>query len=350
MPHDIKDEKGKVVGTLLTEDDVTMDGLKDKTLAVIGYASQGRAQSLNYRDSGVNVIVGQREDQFYEQAKEDGWEPGKTLFSIAEAAKKADVIQLLIADLAQPTVYKEFIEPNLTDGNTLAFSHGFNITFGWIKPPANVNVVMLAPKGPGFMVRRMYEDGFGMNALFAVEQDATGDARDIILAMCKAQGATRAGVLETSFQEECKSDLFGEQVDLCGGVTWMVKHAYETLIERGYNPVLAYWEVHHELWGLLAPLAYKKGNVGMLRRVSVTARDGAIQSGPRVMDDGVKKRMGEVLDDIESGAYAEGLKERYEAKGFGLVDEPLAEMDETTLEVVGKQVRNVIWPNDPDVE
>ncbi|MFC2154654.1 ketol-acid reductoisomerase [Candidatus Altiarchaeota archaeon] len=350
MPKEIKDTKGKVVGTLLTDDDVSMDGLKGKKLAVIGYASQGRAQSLCYRDSGVDVIVGQRKDQFYDLAVEDGWVPGETLFEIEEAAKQADIVHLLIADLVQSTVYEEHIKPHLTEGKTLAFSHGFNITFGWIKPPEDVNVVMLAPKGPGVIVRREYEAGFGLPALWAVQQDASGDAKDIILGMCKAVGATRAGVLETSFREECCSDLFGEQVDLCGGVTWMIKNAYETLIARGYNPVLAYWEIHHELWGLLAPLSYKKGNVGMLRKVSVTARDGAIQTGPYVMDKTVKERMGKSLDRIESGEYAEGLKKRYQEKGFGLVDEPLDEMDKTLLEVVGKQVRKVIWPNDPEVE
>ncbi len=346
MAHAIKDENGNVIAELLGEDDV-QSTLNGKKLAVIGYASQGRGQGLCYRDSGVDTILGLRKGgASWKRATEDGWKEGETLFEIEEAVRKADIILMLIADTVQPEVYKEKIEPNLSEGKTLVFSHGFNIHFKEIIPPENIDVSMIAPKGPGFIVRREYENGFGVPALVAVHQDYTGKAWDNILAMAKAIGATKPGVLKTTFKDEVESDLFGEQVDLCGGITELVKKAYETLVEAGYNPVLAYWEVHHELYGLIAPLAYKYGNVGMLRRVSLTARKGAVKVGKMVIDEHVKENMKKALEDIQSGKFAKEWMDEYRKHGFSKVNEELDSLEKHTLEAVGKQVRKIMWPNE----
>ena len=346
MARQIMDASGKVVAELLQDADVRFD-LSDKTIAVIGYASQGRGQSLCYRDSGINTIIGLRKDgNSWAQALEDRWAEGQTLFAIEDAVKKADIIVILIADVVQPEVYKKNIEPNLKEGQMIVFSHGFNIHFKQIIPPKNVDVAMIAPKGPGFIVRQEYEKGFGVPALLAVHQDYTVNAWDNILAMAKAIGATRPGVYKTTFKDEVETDLFGEQVDLCGGVVEMVKKAFETLIEAGYNPLLAYWEVHHELHGLIAPLAYKYGNTGMLRRVSLTARKGAVKSGKRVMDEHVKKNMKACLDDIQSGKFAREWAEEYRNFGFSKVNAEIDELEKHQLETVGLQVRKIMWPNE----
>lgn len=340
----IKDAEGKTVAELLQEEDVElkMDG---KTIAVIGYASQGRGQSLCYKDSGINTILGLRkEGQSWKNAVADGWSEGEDLFEIEEAAKKGDVILMLIGDTVQPEVYKEKIEPHIK-GKTLAFSHGFNIHFKGIEPPEDVDVIMVAPKGPGFVVREEFTKGFGVPALVAVEQDASKAAWDTALSMAKAIGATRPGVLKTTFKDEVETDLFGEQVDLCGGVVEMVKNAYETLIEAGYNPLLAYWEVHHELHGLIAPLAYKYGNVGMLNSVSLTARKGALASGKRVMDKNVKDNMKACLDDIQSGKFADDWMEEYRKYGFKKLQEELDSLKNHPLEFVGLQARQFMWPD-----
>ena len=217
-----------------------------------------------------------------------------------------------------------------------------------IDVPKDIDLVLLAPKGPGIIVRREYENGFGVPCLFAIEQDMTGQARSIVLAMARAIGATKPGVLETTFKDETESDLFGEQAILCGGVIELANAAYDTLTKKGFNPVLAYWEVFHELHGLIAPCAYKHGNAGMLRRVSPTARDGAIQSGKRIITNEVKEHMNEVLLDIQNGEYAKGNLKRFAEKGLAAVDEPIAEMDSTLFETVGRQVRKVMWPNEYD--
>jgi ketol-acid reductoisomerase len=346
----IKDKNGDTVAELIKDEDVTSN-LNNKTLAVIGYASQGRGQSLSYRDSGVKTILGLRKDgNSWRRALEDGWQPETTLFTIPEAVKKADIILLLTADTAQPEIYNEHIEPNLKPGQTLVFSHGFNINFKGVNPPEYIDISMIAPKGPGFVVREEYENGFGVPALVAVHQDHTGNAWDNILAMAKAIGATRPGVMKTTFKDEVESDLFGEQVDLCGGVVEMVKHAYDTLIEAGYNPVLAYWEVHHELHGLIAPLAYKYGNYGMLNRVSLTARRGAITSGKRVMDNNVKENMKSCLKDIQSGKFANDWMNEYKEHGFSKLLDDLKKIRNHPLEKVGKQVRKIMWPNNEEHE
>jgi ketol-acid reductoisomerase len=341
---EVKDKNGTVVAVLFTEEDIDFT-LDSKTLAVIGYGSQGRAQSLCFRDSGINVILGLRKNgNSWKKAIEDGWKEGENLFTISEAAKKADIIHMLIPDTVQAGVYEKEIKHNLKEGDVLSFSHGYNIRFKLIVPPKTIDVVMVAPKGPGTILREEYKKGFGVPALIAIEQDFSSNAKNIALAMAKAIGATKPGVLETTFKDETEIDLFGEQVDLCGGVTELVKKAYETLIEDGRNPVLAYWEVHHELFGLIAPLSYQFGNTGMLRRVSITARDGAIQSGPRVITEDVKTNMKKVLEDIKKGIYAEGWNKRYKEKAQAAVDEPIAELEKHPLEFIGKQVRKVMWP------
>ena len=346
MAKTIKDANGKAVAELLQEYDVNSN-LNGKTLAVIGYASQGRAQSLCYRDSGISTILGLRRDGVsWKQALEDGWKEGKTLFEIDDAVKNSDLVLMLIADTAQSEVYKSQIEPNLMDGQTLIFSHGFNIHFKQIVPPKNVDVSMIAPKGPGRIVREQYENGFGVPALLAVHQDYTGEAWNNILALAKALGATKPGVFKTTFKDEVESDLFGEQVDLCGGVVEMVKHAFETLVEAGYNPLLAYWEVHHELHGLIAPLAYKLGNVGMLNSVSLTARKGALVSGKRVMDEHVKENMKACLKDIQSGKFASDWMQEYRQYGFKKLQEELDVLAKHPLETVGVQIRKAMWPNE----
>lgn len=348
MVNKIKDKNGKVIAELLQEEDVASN-LNGKKLAVIGYASQGRGQSLCYRDSGVDTIVGIRKSgDSWKRALDDGWKEGKTLFAIDEAAKKADIILLLVADTAQPEVYKSQIEKNLSKGKMLVFSHGFNVHFKQIVPPSDIDVAMIAPKGPGFIVRQEYENGFGVPALLAVHQDYTGKAWDNILAIAQALGATKPGVYKTTFKDEVESDLFGEQVDLCGGVIEMVKHAFDTLIEAGYNPLLAYWEVHHELHGLIAPLGYKYGNVGILNRVSLTARKGAIASGKRVMDNNVKENMKSVLRDIQSGKFAKEWIEEYKQYGFSKMKKEIDKLAEHQLETVGLQVRKMMWPNNKE--
>ena len=348
MAKQVKDANGKVVAELLQDEDVQTD-LSGKTIAVIGYASQGRGQSLCYRDSGINTIIGLRKDgNSWVQALEDSWAEGETLFEIKDAVKKADIIVMLIADVVQPEVYKKDIEPNLREGQMIVFSHGFNIHFRQVIPPKNIDIAMIAPKGPGFIVRQEYEKGFGVPALLAVDNDYTGNAWENILAMAKAIGATKPGVYKTTFKDEVETDLFGEQVDLCGGVVEMVKKAFETLIEAGYNPLLAYWEVHHELHGLIAPLAYKYGNTGMLRRVSLTARKGAVKSGKRVMNEHVKKNMKACLDDIQSGKFAKEWAEEYGSFGFSKVNAEVDELEKHQLETVGIQVRKIMWPNEKD--
>jgi len=346
MVKKIKDANGKVVAELLQEEDVTSN-LNGKILAVIGYASQGRAQSLCYRDSGIKTILGLRKNgDSWKQALEDGWEENKTLFEIPEAVKKADMIVMVIADTAQLEVYKAQIEPNLSAGKTLVFCHGFNIHFKQIAPPKNVDVSMIAPKGPGRIVREEYENGFGVPALLAVHQDYTREAWNNILALAKALGATKPGVFKTTFKDEVESDLFGEQVDLCGGVVEMVKHAFETLVEAGYNPLLAYWECHHELHGLIAPLAYKYGNIGMLNSVSLTARKGSLASGKRVMDQHVKENMKACLKDIQSGKFAKEWVAEYKQYGFKKMQEELDVLAKHPLETVGVQIRKAMWPNE----
>jgi len=282
------------------DSDANLDLLKGKTVAVIGYGSQGHAQAQNLRDSGCSVIVGLREgSRSWSAAEADGFE----VLPTAEAAKRGDIIQILIPDEVQGAVYAREIEPNLTEGNALSFSHGFNIHFGQIIPPENVDVFMVAPKSPGHLLRRMYQEGVGVPALLAVHQDYTGKAKDLGLAYAKGIGCTRAGVIETTFREETESDLFGEQTVLCGGVSQLIKAGFETLVEAGYSPEIAYFECLHEL-KLIVDLIYE-GGLGMMRySVSDTATYGDLTRGPRIINEKTREEMRRILEEIQSGEFA----------------------------------------------
>jgi ketol-acid reductoisomerase len=285
---------------LYYDKDADLGALKGKTVAVIGYGSQGHAQAQNMRDSGVSVIVAELEGTAnYQRATADGFRP----MTAAEAAKQGDIVQLLLPDTVQPRVYTSEIAPAMTAGKALVFSHGFNIHFNQIKPPSDIDVYMVAPKGPGDLLRREYEAGAGIPCAIAVEQDATGNAKTLALAHAKAIGGTRAGVLETTFAEETETDLFGEQVILCGGTTALIQAAFDTLVEAGYQPEVAYFEVCHEL-KLIVDLIYQRGISGMRDVVSDTAEYGDLTRGPRIINEESRRQMLEILDEIKSGQFA----------------------------------------------
>jgi len=317
--------------------DADLDILKEKTIAIIGYGIQGRGQALCLRDSGCRVVVSELEGTpNYEQAKKDGFVP----VSADDAAKSADIIQILTQDHVQAKVYKESIKQNLKKGKALCFSHGFNIRFRQIKPPKNVDVFMVAPKGPGALVRRMYEEGKGVPSLLAVFQDATGQARQLGLAYAKAIGATRAGVIETTFEEETETDLFGEQAVLCGGVTELIKAGFDTLISAGYQPEIAYFEVLHEL-KLITDLIQEFGISGMRRRVSNTACYGDLTRGPMIITQKTRKVMQKILKAIKSGKFArEWIKEN--ADGRPNFNRLLEEGDKHLIEEVGRRLREMM--------
>ncbi len=282
------------------EQDASFDAFAGKTIAVIGYGSQGHAHAQNLRESGLNVIVGQRPGSVnYELAVKHGFTP----VSAAEAAALSDVIMILVPDQSQAAIYYEAIEPNLKAGDMLLFSHGFNIHFGQIVPPVEVDVAMVAPKGPGHLVRREYERGAGVPALVAIHQDYTGSALDRALAYAKGIGATRAGVLRTSFKEETETDLFGEQCVLCGGVSALVKAGFETLVEAGYQPEIAFFECCHEL-KLIVDLIYEGGLSRMRHSISDTAEYGDFTRGPRVITEETKREMKKILAEIQTGTFA----------------------------------------------
>ena len=317
--------------------DADLNLLKDKTVAIIGYGIQGRGQSLCLRDSGVRVVVSEMEGTpNFEKAKGDGFVP----VPAAEAAKAADIIQILTQDHVQAKVYLESIKPNLKKGKALCFSHGFNIRFKQIKPPKNVDVFMVAPKGPGALVRKMYEEGKGVPSLVAVYQNATGDALALALAYAKALKATTAGVIETTFEEETETDLFGEQAVLCGGASELIKAGFDTLIEAGYQPEIAYFEVLHEL-KLITDLIQEKGIAGMRRGVSNTACYGDLTRGPRIITERTRKEMKKILKEIKSGKFAkEWIKENENGRpNFNTL---LADGDNHLIEKVGKQLREMM--------
>jgi ketol-acid reductoisomerase len=286
--------------TIYYDDDADLSLVESRKVAVLGYGSQGHAHALNLRSSGVDVRVGLREGSSSFAKAEAA---GLRALEIGQACDEADVIMVLLPDTEQARVYKESIEPHLRDGDSLAFAHGFNIHFGQIRPPRGVDVWMIAPKGPGHLVRRTFEDGGGVPALVAVGQDATGKAKEVALAYAKGIGATRAGVLDTTFQEETETDLFGEQVILCGGLTALIQAAYETLVDAGYQPESAYFECLHEV-KLIVDLIYEGGISNMRFSISDTAEYGDMTRGPRIVTDETRSEMRRILDEIQSGRFA----------------------------------------------
>lgn len=316
------------------DDDVNTDALEGKTIAVIGYGSQGRAQSRNMADSGANVIVGVRENgNSWDLVKEDGM----TVKTIEDSAAEADIIHILLPDEIQEKVYAEQIAPYVGAGNTISFSHGYNIHFKLIKPGEDVNIVMFAPKGPGSMVRRTYEEGFGIPGLVAVEQDATGDALQLALGMAKACGLTKAGVLETTFKEETETDLFGEQTVLCGGVTELINAGFTTLVEAGYQPEIAYFETCHEV-KLIVDLIYEKGFEGMWTDVSNTAEYGGLTRGKTIITDEAREGMKVALKQIQDGTFKKQWAEENATNGANLKEMRAAE-GQKDIEIVGKRLR-----------
>ncbi len=317
--------------------DADLGLLKDKTVAIIGYGNQGGAQGQNLKDCGVKVVIAEVEGTpNWKAAQEAGFE----VMNATEAAKIGDIVQILIPDEVQGAVYKESIKKFMKKGKTLMFSHGFNIHFKAIKPSKDIDVIMVAPKGPGHMVRQTFVDGAGVPALIAVYQDASGNAKNIALAYAKGIGGTRAGVFETTFKEEVETDLFGEQAVLCGGCTALVKAGFETLVEAGYQPEMAYFECVHEL-KLIVDLIYKNGLLGMRKAVSNTAEYGDLTVGPKIIDEKVKKRMKKALDRIQNGAFArEFMKENKEGcKNFNA----LREKDKNhQIEKVGGELRSMM--------
>ena len=318
------------------DDSVEKNALEGKTIAVVGYGSQGHAHAQNLRDNGNKVVIGVREGKSAKKAREDGFE----VFPVSEATKKADVIMILAPDEIQGALYENEIAPNLEAGNALAFAHGFNIHFDVVHPPKDVDVFLVAPKGPGHLVRRTFVDGFGVPSLFAVQQDATGNARDIALSYAKGIGSTRVGVLETTFKEETETDLFGEQAVLCGGLTSMIEAGFETLVEAGYQPELAYFEVCHEM-KLIVDLIYEGGFDKMRQSISNTAEYGDYVSGPRVITEQTKANMKAVLADIQNGSFAKGFVEDNKA-GFPKFKEMRAKNAGHPIEEVGAKLRKMM--------
>lgn len=316
--------------------DIQEEVLRSKKIAVIGYGSQGHAHALNLRDSGFDVVIGLRKGGSYDRAVEDGF----NVYSVAEAAEAADVIMVLLPDELQTDVYKNEIKPGLKAGNSLVFAHGFNIHFNQVVPPNDVNVFLVAPKGPGHLVRRTFEEGAGVPALIGVFQDETGDAKDLALAYAKGIGAARAGVLETTFQEETETDLFGEQAVLCGGLTSLIKAGFETLTEAGYQPEVAYFECLHEM-KLIVDLIYEGGLSNMRYSISDTAQWGDFVSGPRVVDAATKERMKGILKDIQDGEFAKGwiLENKVNRPVFNAINN---RENAHPIEVVGEQLRELM--------
>jgi ketol-acid reductoisomerase len=306
--------------------------LHGKTVAVLGYGSQGKAQANNLQDSGVKVVLGLRVGgTSWQKAEQEGWNP----VSFKDAVRQADLVAMLLPDMAQPQVYKQDVEPNLKAGSTLLFAHGYCVHYGLIELNSSVNTVLVAPKSPGHLVREEYKKGRGVPCLYAVQHDADGHSEQMALAYTQALGGLKAGVLKTSFQEETETDLFGEQAVLCGGTMELVKHGYETLVEAGYQPELAYFECLHEL-KLIVDLLYEGGFERMHHFVSDTANFGALVSGKRVVDEQVKNNMKAVLADIQNGAFAKQWQESQPTSKF---EELMTESVAHPIEKVGKKLR-----------
>ncbi|HEJ7436644.1 TPA: ketol-acid reductoisomerase [Staphylococcus aureus] len=315
---------------------VKTDALQGKKIAVVGYGSQGHAHAQNLKDNGYDVVIGIRPGRSFDKAKEDGFD----VFPVAEAVKQADVIMVLLPDEIQGDVYKNEIEPNLEKHNALAFAHGFNIHFGVIQPPADVDVFLVAPKGPGHLVRRTFVEGSAVPSLFGIQQGASGQARNIALSYAKGIGATRAGVIETTFKEETETDLFGEQAVLCGGVSKLIQSGFETLVEAGYQPELAYFEVLHEM-KLIVDLMYEGGMENVRYSISNTAEFGDYVSGPRVITPDVKENMKAVLTDIQNGNFSNRFIEDNK-NGFKEFYKLREEQHGHQIEKVGRELREMM--------
>ncbi|HDC7118203.1 TPA: ketol-acid reductoisomerase [Staphylococcus aureus] len=322
--------------TVYYDQDVKTDALQGKKIAVVGYGSQGHAHAQNLKGNGYDVVIGIRPGRSFDKAKEDGFD----VFPVAEAVKQADVIMVLLPDEIQGDVYKNEIEPNLEKHNALAFAHGFNIHFGVIQPPADVDVFLVAPKGPGHLVRRTFVEGSAVPSLFGIQQGASGQARNIALSYAKGIGATRAGVIETTFKEETETDLFGEQAVLCGGVSKLIQSGFETLVEAGYQPELAYFEVLHEM-KLIVDLMYEGGMENVRYSISNTAEFGDYVSGPRVITPDVKENMKAVLTDIQNGNFSNRFIEDNK-NGFKEFYKLREEQHGHQIEKVGRELREMM--------
>src|SRR5680860_1043765 len=323
------------------DDDADLSRLNGRTIAVLGYGSQGHAHALNLKDSGAQVVIGLREGSASrEQAAADGFE----VLSVADAAARGQIVMVLLPDERQGDLWREEIAAGIQPGDLLMFAHGFAIHFDQIDPPEGVDIGMVAPKGPGHLVRRQYEDGTGVPCLMAVHQDATGEAHDLVLAYAAGVGGGRAGVIETTFKDECETDLFGEQAVLCGGTTELVRAGFDTLVEAGYDPRLAYFECLHEL-KLIVDLMYEKGIQGMRYSISNTAEYGDLTRGPKVIDDRVRGEMKKILGEIQSGEFAREWIDENRAGGKRM--EALREAArEQPVERVGKSLRDMMpWIN-----
>ncbi len=319
------------------EDDANLDFIKDKTVAVIGYGSQGHAHSLNLQDSGIDVVVGLRPQSASVAQAEAA---GLKVLPVSEAATAADIIMILTPDHSQGQTYKDEIAPGLEAGNVLMFAHGFNIHFNQIVPPEDIDVIMVAPKGPGHLVRRQYTEGRGVPCLLAVYQDASGKAKDIGLAYAKGIGGTRAGVIETTFAEETETDLFGEQVVLCGGTSELIRAGFETLVDAGYQPEIAYFECLHEL-KLIVDLIYEKGITGMRYSISDTAEYGDMTRGKRIITDETRREMRKILKEIQDGEFAQEwiLENKAGRPEFSAMQKREASHQ---IEIVGKELRRMM--------
>jgi len=332
----------KSTSKIYTDKDSNLDVIKGKRIAVLGYGSQGRAWAQNLRDSGLNVVVGlEREGKSWELAKSDGIIPLHT----KDAVKDADIIVFLVPDMVQRTLWLESVQPYMKKGADLVFAHGFNIHYKLIEPPKDSDVYMIAPKGPGPTVREYYKAGGGVPALVAIQQDVSGTALQKALAIAKGIGATRAGVIPTTFKEETETDLFGEQVILVGGIMELMKAAFETLIEEGYQPEVAYFETINEL-KMLVDLVYEKGITGMLKAVSDTAKYGGMTVGKFVINEDVRKRMKEALQRIKSGKFAEEWVEEY-GRGMPTVVNGLSQVQNSLEEKIGNQLKDLIQKGKP---
>jgi ketol-acid reductoisomerase len=328
------------------DDDADLSVIQNRRVAVVGYGSQGHAHALSLRDSGVEVRIGLPEGS---KSRAKAEEEGLTVGSVAEVAAWADVIMILAPDTKQRTIYAEEIAPNLKDGDALFFGHGFNIRYGLITPPSNVDVAMVAPKGPGHLVRRQFVDGKGVPCLIAVEQDATGSAQALALSYAKGIGGSRAGVIKTTFKEETETDLFGEQVVLCGGTTALVQAGFETLVNAGYTPEVAYFECLHEL-KLIVDLMYEGGIARMRYSISDTAEFGDVTRGPRVITDATREEMKKILGEIQDGSFAKEWVGEDDA-GRPNFQKLVEQGEQHPIEEVGKKLRGLMsWVDRPITE